>query len=189
MDYSVDKRERILAATAKLIVQNGLNSPMSAIAEAAGVATGSLYNYFSSKEELIWAVYKRLAKSIDEALVRPIDPIEPHRQRFINYFSDYIDFIWADPDRAILFEYLSNAPIISHSELREVFSGSSVYIGRLISDAQKAGVVRRASTTLIGALLGGAIRNSLKWQRVHDKPLTRKDREELLQMCWDAIAA
>ena len=58
MDVAPDKRERILAAASKLIVVNGLQCSMSAIADEAGVATGSLYNYFKSKEDLVGGVYR-----------------------------------------------------------------------------------------------------------------------------------
>ncbi|UXN72331.1 TetR/AcrR family transcriptional regulator [Devosia sp. A8/3-2] len=59
MDIVLDKRERILAAAARLIVRNGLQCSMAAIAEEASVATGSLYNYFDSKEALVLGVYTR----------------------------------------------------------------------------------------------------------------------------------
>ena len=61
MDVIPDKRQRILAAAARLIVRNGLQCSMAAIAEEASVATGSLYNYFASKEELVLGVYTQVS--------------------------------------------------------------------------------------------------------------------------------
>jgi len=189
MEFVSDKRDRILAAAARLIVENGLRSPMSAIAQEAGVATGSLYTYFPSKDELIWAVYKDLAAAINGALIREIDPAIPHRERFMIYFRDYIDFIWADAGRAVLFEYLSNVPLLTQNEMQDAFAGSGRYINTLIAEAQAAGIVRTFSPLLIGALVGGGIRNSLKWCRLKGTVLTGEERDQIARMCWDAIAA
>ena len=53
-----DKREAILAAALRLIARLGLHAaPMSAVAREAGVAAGTLYLYFPSKEAMINALY------------------------------------------------------------------------------------------------------------------------------------
>jgi AcrR family transcriptional regulator len=55
---SADKREAILAAALRLIARLGLHAaPMSAVAREAGVAAGTLYLYFPSKEAMINALY------------------------------------------------------------------------------------------------------------------------------------
>jgi AcrR family transcriptional regulator len=54
----IDKRAAILAAALRLIARFGLhNTPMSAVAREAGVAAGTLYLYFPSKEAMINALY------------------------------------------------------------------------------------------------------------------------------------
>ena len=77
MDSIPDKRERILLAASRLIVRNGLQCSMAAIAEEAGVATGSLYNYFDSKEALVRGVYGRVAEEMTAFLSQP--PRATHR--------------------------------------------------------------------------------------------------------------
>src|SRR5215213_8038804 len=55
---SPDKREAILTAALRLIARLGLHAaPMSAVAREAGVAAGTLYLYFPSKEAMINALY------------------------------------------------------------------------------------------------------------------------------------
>lgn len=56
-----DKRRAILDAALRLLARSGLhNTPMSALAREAGVAAGTLYLYFPSKEALINALYLEL---------------------------------------------------------------------------------------------------------------------------------
>lgn len=53
-----DKRRAILAAALRLVARSGLhNTPMSALAREAGVAAGTLYLYFPSKEAMLNALY------------------------------------------------------------------------------------------------------------------------------------
>lgn len=189
VDYELDKRARILSAAAELIVQNGLQSPMSTIAAAAGVATGSIYNYFKSKDEMIAALYARLADEIADAIVIDIDRSIPHRERLMKYVHAYIEFIWADSSRAILFEYLSNVPLIPPGQLATVFRRVTEYGQTLLIEAQEAGSLRNIAPSLMGAMIGGGIRNSLKWRRINPQPLTDEERGHIADMCWDAIAA
>ena len=189
MDLMLDKRSRILNAAAELIVQNGLQCSMAAVAERANVATGSLYNYFPSKEAMIRAVYDRLATTIEDILVAEIDRTRPHRERILAYVYCYIDLIWEDPERALLFEYLSNVPLIPPAEMAEAFSRVSAYTATLMEEARADGVIKPHSTQLMGALLGGAIRNTLKWHRITHDTLSRQHRDQLADMCWSAIAS
>jgi TetR/AcrR family fatty acid metabolism transcriptional regulator len=54
-----NKRERIIAAAARFFGERGYHSTTTAeVAEAAGVAAGTIYIYFSSKEDLLVAVFE-----------------------------------------------------------------------------------------------------------------------------------
>ncbi len=54
----MDKREKILKAALHLFVEFGFHgTPTSKIANKAGVANGTLFHYFATKEALIIALY------------------------------------------------------------------------------------------------------------------------------------
>ncbi|HEV7991705.1 MAG TPA: TetR/AcrR family transcriptional regulator [Gemmatimonadaceae bacterium] len=64
-----DKRQAILAAAIRLIARSGLHAtPISAIAREAGVAAGTLYLYFPSKEAMINALYLEVLEERDRAI-------------------------------------------------------------------------------------------------------------------------
>jgi AcrR family transcriptional regulator len=86
----VDKRERILSAASELIVKNGLQCSMAEIAQVAGVATGTLYLYFASKEEMVRGVYQRLTAKVGASLIIEHEPEVPHETRVRRYIDDYI---------------------------------------------------------------------------------------------------
>jgi AcrR family transcriptional regulator len=189
MDSVPDKRERILAAAAKLIVQNGLHCSMSAIADEAGVATGSLYNYFTSKEDLVRGVYSRIAITMTERLTRPPEPDMSPAARIERYIADYIDFIWEDALRARLFDYLDNTPLITMAEASSIFGSFVDHAAVMLEDARVAGVVIDMPVRLMASFVRGAIRNTLKRRRTDPGPFTEMERARIASMCWQAIAA
>jgi AcrR family transcriptional regulator len=189
LDHVVDKRERILAAASNLIVKNGLQCSMAEIAQVAGVATGTVYLYFKSKEDLIRGVYSRLTDQALAALVVEHGPEVSHETRIRRYIDDYITFIWADRDRAILFEYLSNVPLIPAEDLRKLFAPVTTFTTRLVTEARAAGVLRDLPVSDMGGFIGGGIRNTLKWRRADGSTLLPTERAAIAEMCWSAIAA
>ena len=54
-----DKRDRILKAAVKVFARNGFHATrVSEVAKAAGVADGTIYLYFKSKEELLFSLFE-----------------------------------------------------------------------------------------------------------------------------------
>ena len=79
-----NKRERITAAAGRLFGERGYHNTTTAeIAEAAGVAAGTIYIYFESKEELLVAVFEEfLSMHMDRlraAVAAERDPVEKIR--------------------------------------------------------------------------------------------------------------
>jgi AcrR family transcriptional regulator len=67
---SDDKRRAILEAAMEVFAERGFaHAPTSAISKAAGIAEGTLFTYFSSKDSLIDELYKDLRKEFDKELV------------------------------------------------------------------------------------------------------------------------
>ena len=76
------KEQKILEAAAKVFARHGYhNSKMSQIAEEAGVAAGSLYLYYTNKEDILNRVFtdlwKTLAKEMETLVTREeLNPLE-----------------------------------------------------------------------------------------------------------------
>ncbi len=64
---TTDKRERILSAAVKIFAHNGFyNAKVSQVAEAAGVADGTIYLYFKNKDDLLISAFEdRMQQLID----------------------------------------------------------------------------------------------------------------------------
>lgn len=65
MNTVITSREAILVESRKLVMQNGISSlNMRTVANACGVAVGSIYNYFPSKSDLIHAAVSDIWRDI-----------------------------------------------------------------------------------------------------------------------------
>jgi TetR/AcrR family fatty acid metabolism transcriptional regulator len=81
-----DKRDRILKAAVKVFARSGFHATrVSEVAKAAGVADGTIYLYFKSKEELLVSLFEdrvdKLLSFMREEL--PKEPNAPARLRAV----------------------------------------------------------------------------------------------------------
>ena len=79
-----DRREALVAATLPLLRRHGRSVTTRQIAEAAGVAEGTIFRVFESKEELVEVALARAfepGRFVDE--LAAIDPALPFRDRMV----------------------------------------------------------------------------------------------------------
>jgi AcrR family transcriptional regulator len=75
---SVVTRRRLLSAAQALIEEDGYaGASVIAIAERAGLAAGTLYRHFSSKEELFVEVFRSVCAGEERAMREAADRLEP----------------------------------------------------------------------------------------------------------------
>ncbi|MCX7635444.1 MAG: TetR/AcrR family transcriptional regulator [Syntrophales bacterium] len=107
----MDKRTAIITSALELIAEHGFHgAPMSLVAKRAGVATGTIYRYFESKDDLISAIYRE----IEERLVEVIAQDYPHkahiRERFIHLGTQLLRYFTKHPIHFRYLEQYHNSP-------------------------------------------------------------------------------
>jgi TetR/AcrR family fatty acid metabolism transcriptional regulator len=102
---SIDKREAILKAATEVFARNGyFSSKVSDIAKAAGVADGTVYLYFKSKEEILHSIFDRtMEQGIEQAKIELAKCRTP--QEKLRCLSKlHLARLGADRDLAIVFQ-------------------------------------------------------------------------------------
>ena len=95
---SPDKRERILDAALVLFNERGFHgTPMPMVAEQAGVAAGTIYRYFESKEALVNALFQRWHNVLNENLFDEDWAQKPLRERFRIHWDALAAFAFTHP--------------------------------------------------------------------------------------------
>ncbi len=89
---SQDKYNSILAAAIGLIAVQGLGAPTSKIAQAAGVAEGTLFTYFETKERLLNDLYLVLKDEVREQMMRDYPFQASLEERVHHFWKMYVAF-------------------------------------------------------------------------------------------------
>src|SRR5882757_7378061 len=76
-----DKRERILDASERIFARHGFFAArVSEVAKEAGVADGTIYLYFKSKDDLLISLFENRMASVNEQLRAAIADLPPAEQ-------------------------------------------------------------------------------------------------------------
>lgn len=94
------KRKRIIDAAIQVFAHDGLsNGKIATIAKKAGIGKGTVYEYFSSKEEIFAAVFKdffdQMIAGYTQLIDAPMDPVKKIELVF-DYSYDYLDQLLED---------------------------------------------------------------------------------------------
>ena len=77
----------------------GLGAPTAAITTAAGIAEGSLFTYFKTKDELINALYREIKLELADAMMSGFPRKKSVRHRLEHVWNGYVDWGVANPDQ------------------------------------------------------------------------------------------
>ena len=180
-----DKRTAILQAALKVFAEGGVNGvPMPALAEEAGVGTGTIYRYFSSKEVLVNELFREEKLSLNKRLYSNLDAsLTPYEkfalvwQRMVLYtreapasyrFMELQDHRPYLDDESRSMERKTRAPLLDHYRL-----------------LQKQGVYRQdIRAEVLMALIWGAFVNMIKAERHGLISLDQNDIDAARDACW-----
>jgi TetR/AcrR family transcriptional regulator, repressor of fatR-cypB operon len=150
-------REAILDAAMRTFTENTFaGSSMADVAQRAGVAVGSIYRHFPSKESLGNSVHQLWKGRALSAVIAAVDPTAPSRTAFGQMWRALARFAAEHPDAFAFLEYqqhqayLDSAGRATSHELTEFARG-------LVVRGQQAGEIRPGSPDVLIALAYGAL--------------------------------
>lgn len=118
---SEDKKQALLEAAAAAFAQSGIAASTSAIARSAGVAEGTLFRYFATKDELLNELYLAIKLRLVRMMIAGLDPDEKRpKENARNIWNSYIDWGVRNPmehkaiRRMALSERITDAKAANH---------------------------------------------------------------------------
>src|SRR3712207_9186522 len=100
-----DKREAILRAATKVFASSGyFNSKVADVARVAGVADGTVYLYFKSKEEILRSIFERNTSEAVRAGREELAKIEDPREKLRRIARHHLERLGDDRDLAVVFQ-------------------------------------------------------------------------------------
>lgn len=148
-----DKKQQLLEASIDLFAKEGFwNTSTARIAKHAGVATGTLFNYFPSKEALIDGVYIHLKHEWLQHIQRDYPERADVKTRLEHIWYRTIDWGVRFPDRYYLKQQLSMSGVLDE-EAVNYETEELALLHELIRDGFNQGIFKEMSVDYFNSLV------------------------------------
>ena len=155
-----DKRGAILRAAVKVFAQKGFfNSKVSDIAGEAGIADGTVYLYFKSKDEILHSIFDQAMEVFIQEGKKELELLRKPEERLRKIAELHLERLGADRDLAIVFQVELRGSIKFMQEFSAAgFADYLDIIRKTVEDGQQAGVFRDDVKPVVAAkILYGAL--------------------------------
>lgn len=178
---SLDRPALIRAALRELVAERGFHgASMSAVAKRAGVAAGTAYVHYASKDELVLAAHQETKAELSIAAMVGVDPgLEPP-QRFRRIWSNIYRHLSEEPERARFLLQVDASPYAGQAHDRAMANPDDELASAMADVADS--LVDLPPLVLFGLALGPAITAIASGET-----LTGEDQKLLADCCWRAI--
>ncbi len=185
-----DKRQNFLDAALRLFVLNGVqNTSTAAIAKEAGTATGTLFLYFPTKQDLINELILQIAQRQSDHMQTLLTPSLSARDMFFAIWSGSIRWFLEHMDAYQYVQQVRDTGLVTESAAQE----SNKFFGYYYEAIQKGldeGALKPYSIEVIGGFLYQDIVAVMNLMRTQTRP---EKQEEIIQfgfdIFWDGIRA
>ena len=155
-----DKREAILKAATEVFARNGFfQSQVADVARAAGVAAGTVYLYFRSKDDLLVSLFERTMREAIAEGRAALEGVADPRERLARIARLHLERLGRDRDLAVVFQ----VELRQSTKFMERFSSTFLrdYLGLIrdtLAQGQSAGHFRRdINPTMAAKIFFGAL--------------------------------
>jgi AcrR family transcriptional regulator len=184
---SEDKRIAILDAASRLFAERGLAAaPTSEISKRAGVAEGTLFTYFRTKDHLINALYREIKLELADAMMSDFPRNKSVRTRLQHVWNRYVNWGIANPEQRKVLAQLKVSDTVT-KDSRAAGNAPFVEVQTMIRDSIQSRVFREdLPVELVSNSLGALAEATMDLMMLHPTKAT-KYRVSGFQMFWSCI--
>jgi AcrR family transcriptional regulator len=187
--HESEKAEAVLKAALELFVERGFHgTSVPSVAERAGVAAGTIYHYFASKEALVNALYTRWKGAVGAQLLTDFPAAAPFREQFRCVWERMADFAIAHPKELTFLEFHHHASYLDAQSVqteRHIFEFGVA----AVRQAQAAQALKPIQPALLLELANGAFLGVFRAGVAGRVPLTKETFVTAERCAWEAVRA
>lgn len=175
----MDRAALVRRAMIELVAERGIHgTSMSQVAERAGVATGTAYVHYDSKDHLIIAAFVEAKHAIGEAGMVGVDISSDPRAVFEAVWRNIHDYLSGDPAMARFLVQLEGSPL--RQQAHDALGGDDPLTST--AEAMAAELVDLPGEVLYDLSLAPAVRLVAS-----NTSLGKKELDTLIESCWRAV--
>ncbi len=181
----MNKKDKIIEAALRLFVENGFHgTATSKIAQEAGVANGTLFQYFNTKDELVTALYvsvkEEMAKYIEKNTAKSDNVREVMKSQFL------ASLFWA-LDNAVKFKFIQqfhSSPYIGKVE-QEIIQNQVKPHLTLIQNGIDKGLIKKLPVDFVYSLISSQTFGV--YQYLSSKPFTKVQQHDTIEQSFELL--
>jgi len=162
-----DKRDAILRAATKVFAQNGFfQSQVADVARVAGVAAGTVYLYFRSKDDLLVSIFEGSMREVIAEGRRALDGVDDPTERLRLIARLHLGRLGKNKDLAVVFQVELRQSVKFMERFSETFLQDYFALIRdTIANGQKSGAFRKNlnATTATKIFFGALDEMATNW--------------------------
>ena len=162
-----EKRDLILRAATKVFAQNGyFQSQVADVARVAGVAAGTVYLYFKSKDDLLVSIFERSMNDVLAEGRAAIENVADPAARLSKLAHLHLERLGRDKDLAVVFQVELRQSVKFMERFSETFLQDYFkLIRQAMADGQQSGAFRKdiSATTATKIFFGALDEMATNW--------------------------
>jgi AcrR family transcriptional regulator len=187
--HDTDKADAILVAALDLFVERGFHgTSVPSVAERAGVAAGTIYHYFASKEALVNALCKHWKLDISSRVVNDFPFTRPVREQFSTIWERMADFALSHPKQLAFLELHHHGSYLD-AESKRIENQVIDFGIEMVRRAQAAQAIKPIDPALLVELVDGAFLGVFRAGLEGRVPLSKETLMVAERCCWEAVRA
>lgn len=183
---SPEKRTAILEAAIEEITESGLGAATAKIAARAGIASGTLFTYFPTKDDLFNELYLDLKNQVYERLNAGFPQKASLERRTWHIWSSYLDWSIEFPERRKVSRQLHISSVLLPETFRKTEQARSATVATMQEVATLKGMralPKEFASALMGSMQEAAMETIVLHPRQH-KEISR----QAFKAYWRAVS-
>jgi AcrR family transcriptional regulator len=184
---SEDKRKAILNAAAQAIAEQGLGAPTARIAKLAGVAEGTLFTYFSTKDVLLNELYLEIKAELSAEMTSSYPRADTLKARAAHAWHRYVDWGMAHPHQRKVMAQLGMSERVT-DETRGQGMQAFTAINQDIQESAARGALSGQPLAFVGAIMTSLAETTMEFMS-RDPSLAKAYAESGFEAFWNAMTS
>jgi AcrR family transcriptional regulator len=182
-----DKKDSILKSTLELIKDNGFHgTPISLIAKSAGVASGTIYHYFPSKDAIIFELHHEIKSRMVAEMFPSKVKGNNFKEQFFDGWMNLCKYFIANPASLIFIEQFNSSPYAKIANKNDTKATVNKF-SEFFQYGMNKKYIKKMEYGLIAAVVFGCITATAKYHIAGRFDFTNKDLCKIANILWDGI--
>ena len=189
MNDQKDKRQKVLDTTLEMIMEHGVQATsMSKVSKASGVAVGTIYHHFASKEAIITELYRHFKTEMLEAMQRGASFEGNVTDSFNEVILSLLDYTRKKPNALEFCETFASSPVIDKEVREEVEKKFYSFTSDFFVGLKQEGILGNISEEMLFVYLNGTVFSMVRAQNAGQINWSDEEVKQYLSLVWKGLS-